>query len=65
MYYTLFRNGNIFTPIDRGAPAGGTAQGEVAQYPGGALLIHDGVVAAVGSEADVVAQVPTADTMQA
>jgi len=64
MYYTLFRNGNIFTPIDRGTPAGGTAQGEVAQYPGGALLIHDGVVAAVGSEADVVGQVPVAATVQ-
>jgi len=64
MYYTLFRNANIFTPIDRGTPAAGKAQAELAEYPGGALLVHDGMVAAIGDEAEVVTKVPAAATIQ-
>ena len=64
MYYTLFRNANIFSPIDRGMPAAGKHQAELAQYPGGALLVHEGMVVAVGDEAEVVAQVPAAATVQ-
>jgi imidazolonepropionase len=64
MDYTLFRNANIFTPIDRGTPAAGDDQDELAHYSGGALLVHDGLVVAVGAEPEVVAQIPPSATVQ-
>jgi imidazolonepropionase len=64
MNYTLFRNANIFTPIDRGTPAAGSDQTELARHPGGSLLVHDGLVVALGAESEIVAQIPAAATVQ-
>ena len=64
MDYTLFRNANIFTPIDRGTPAAGDDQDELAHHSDGALLVHDGLVVAVGAEPEVVAQIPPSATVQ-
>lgn len=64
MYYTLYRNAEIYTPIDRGKPAAGKGQAELAHYPGGALLVHEGKVVAIGSEQEVVEQVDQAATVQ-
>jgi len=64
MYYTLFRNANIYTPQDSGKPAAGRRQDDLAQYPGGALLVHEGMVATIGEEREVVATVPQNATVQ-
>lgn len=58
MSYTLFRNAEIYTPIDRGSAAGGWYQGELAHYPAGALLVREGLVTAVGAEQEVRNQIP-------
>lgn len=49
----LFRNANIYTPIDRGKPSAGAAQAEVTSYIGGALLARDGLIERVGDQGDV------------
>lgn len=64
MYYTLFRNANIYTPEDGGKARAGKEQAELAHYADGALLVHDGLIVAVGSESAVVEQVPAAATVQ-
>jgi imidazolonepropionase len=46
----LFRNARIFTPVDRGAPLAGKAQGEVAHFPKGAIYAWDGIIKAIGEE---------------
>lgn len=63
MKYTLFRNCDIYSPIDLGRPCGGPAQGALAHYPNGAMLVAaDGRIAAVGSEMAVKEQLDlTAD----
>lgn len=50
MIRKLFRNGRIFTPIDRGVPLSGELQGEVAHIPRGAIVTRDGLIEAVGEE---------------
>lgn len=55
MAYTLFRNCNIYSPVDLGGPCGGTEQGRLVHYPDGALLAgDDGRIVAIGSEDEVV-----------
>ena len=51
----LFRNTTIFTPVDTGRPHSGRAQGELAHFVEGALLVEDGLITAVGPEHDVLA----------
>jgi imidazolonepropionase len=64
MSYTLFRNANIFTAVDSGRPAAGSAQGALAHYPAGCLLVHRGKVVAVGTEPEVVKCVPVSANVQ-
>jgi len=64
MSYTLFRNGEIFTPKDLGKPAVGSRQADIAHFPGGAILVHDGLVTAIGREEQVVIHVPALATVQ-
>jgi imidazolonepropionase len=52
---TLFRNAAIYTPVDRGGPARGKNQGELAHTPKGALLVEEGLILAVGEEAEFAA----------
>lgn len=49
----LFRNANIYTPLDPGTPLGGSRQGEIAHIPRGAVVVLDGLIEAVGVEKDV------------
>jgi imidazolonepropionase len=49
----LFHNARITTPRDPGHALSGAAQGRVESFESGALLVEDGLVAAVGPEADV------------
>ncbi len=51
----LFRKARIYTPVDEGRPRAGKAQGELAHFPQGALLVEDGLIAAVGNEPEVLA----------
>ncbi len=50
---TLYRNANIYTPVDSGRPHGGTVQGDLQHYPQGSFLVKDGKIAAIGSETDL------------
>lgn len=54
----LFRNARIYTPIDPGRPLAGKNQGELAYFSHGALLIEDGMITAVGDEAEVLPHLP-------
>ncbi|KJR99695.1 MAG: imidazolonepropionase [Desulfobulbaceae bacterium BRH_c16a] len=51
----LFRNARIYTPLDTGRPRAGKAQGELAHFPQGAMLVENGLIAAIGNEPEVVA----------
>lgn len=64
MFYTLYRNAEIYTAKDEGKPAAGIRQGDIVHYAGGTMLVHDGMVAAIGSEPEVVAVVPAGATVQ-
>lgn len=48
-----FRNARIFTPRDTGKPLGGNAQDDLLVFEHGALAVRDGVILAVGDEAQV------------
>ncbi|WP_136807626.1 imidazolonepropionase [Desulfosediminicola flagellatus] len=50
---TLYRNANIYTPVDSGRPHGGTVQGDLQHYPQGSFLVKDGKIAAIGSDTDL------------
>jgi imidazolonepropionase len=54
----LFRNARIYTPIDQGRPRAGKAQGELAHYRQGAMLVEDGRIAGIGEEGQILSQVP-------
>jgi imidazolonepropionase len=54
MTQQLFYNARIYTPVDRGRPRSGQAQGELVHYPHGALLVTDGRIKAIGDKAQVV-----------
>ncbi len=60
----LFRNARIYTPVDEGRPRAGKAQGELAHFPHGALLVEDGLIAAVGNEPEVLAKTTKAREIQ-
>ena len=53
MTTTLFRNASIFTPLGGSKPLAGKNQGRVVEYDGGALLSENGIIAAIGPEAEV------------
>ncbi len=59
----LFRNARIYSPVDKGRPRAGQAQGELANYPQGALLVQNGLIVALGDEAEVMAMVSPAETL--
>lgn len=48
MTATLYKKARIYTPVDAGSAPGGKKQGELACFPDGALLVEDGMVAALG-----------------
>ncbi|MFH2091806.1 MAG: imidazolonepropionase [Pseudomonadota bacterium] len=48
MTQQLFYNANIYSPMDKGRPLSGKAQGELAFFFKGALLVENGLIAAVG-----------------
>jgi len=53
----LFRNANIYTPVDRGAALAGKSQGLVVQFERGALYSVNGAIQAVGADREVLAVV--------
>lgn len=53
MAIKLFKNANIYTPTDRGAPASGRDQGLLDHFECGALLVEDGTIIAVGNMDDM------------
>jgi imidazolonepropionase len=55
----VFRNCRIFTPVDRGRPAAGKMQGELAHYPQGAVLVENGLIKQVGPESDIIRKAST------
>ncbi len=57
----LFRNANIYTPLDPGTPLGGSRQGEIAHIPRGAMVVCNGLIEAVGVEKDVISGLSPGD----
>jgi imidazolonepropionase len=55
MIRKLFRNGNIFTPVDRGVPLAGERQGDVTHIPNGAIYTRGCLIEAIGDEKEVLA----------
>ncbi|CAG37080.1 imidazolonepropionase [Desulfotalea psychrophila] len=55
MSHQLFRNTRIYSPMDSGQPSAGKAQGKLAHFPNGALLVADGLIVAMGDEEAVLA----------
>lgn len=55
MICKLFRNAHIVTPVDSGTPSAGKFQGRVRILNQGALLVCDGLIAHIGTEAEVLA----------
>ena len=53
MTIKLYRNANIYTPVDEGVPLCGQAQGKVKEIKNGAMLVKDGLIEKIGSEAEV------------
>jgi imidazolonepropionase len=53
MVRKLFRNCHIFTPVDRGVPLSGKHQSDILNFPKGAIYSKDGIIVAVGNEAEV------------
>lgn len=49
----LFLNARIYTPVDKGRPCCGKAQGELASYPQGALLVKDGRIEDIGNRGTI------------
>lgn len=49
----LFTNAGIYTPVDQGVPLSGPSQGELSHFARGALLVKDGLIAAVEREEQV------------
>lgn len=64
MSQQLFRNTTIYSPIDTGQPRAGKAQGELAHFQQGALLVEDGLIVAVGDEEKVLSAVTAAGEVQ-
>ena len=60
----LFRNTTIYTPVDLGRPRVGKAQGELAHFAKGALLVEDGLITAVGDEHEVLAGIKAVGEVQ-
>ena len=50
MTIKLLKNAKIFTPVDHGRPLAGKAQGVLNHFPNGAMLIENGIIAAIGDE---------------
>jgi imidazolonepropionase len=55
MVRKLFRNANIFTPVDRGVALAGDLQGDVTHIPKGTIYTRGGQIEAIGDEKEVLA----------
>ncbi|NOR23782.1 MAG: imidazolonepropionase [Desulforhopalus sp.] len=64
MSQQLFRNTTIYSPIDNGQPRVGKAQGKLAQFQKGALLVEDGLIMAMGDEEEVLVAAKGAGELQ-
>ncbi len=53
MSIQLFKNANIYTPIDKGSPAAGKEQANLAHFASGAIVVEDGVITAIGNIDDI------------
>lgn len=60
----LFRNTNIYSPVDKGQPRVGKAQNELAHFQKGALFVEDGLIVAIGDEDEVFAVAKAAGEVQ-
>jgi imidazolonepropionase len=58
MTSVLFRNAEIFTPVDEGRPLQGNGQSRVRHIEKGAVLCRDGVIEEIGPEKEVLPDAP-------
>jgi len=64
MTQQLFHHTTIYSPVDKGRPLAGSAQGELAHFKSGALLVEDGLIVAVGDKAKVWAATKGAEELE-
>ncbi|MBF0211848.1 MAG: imidazolonepropionase [Desulfamplus sp.] len=53
MAIKLFKNANIYTPIDKGSPSAGKEQNLLKNFPKGGIVVKDGVITAIGNIDDI------------
>lgn len=53
MTIKLFKNANIYTPVDRGSAASGKDQGTLNHFENGAILVKDGIITDIGNLSDI------------
>lgn len=61
MIRKLVRNFSLFTPLDFGRPAAGDKQGDLLHIPHAAILIENGLIAQLGAEHEVLANLPSGE----
>ncbi|MBF0377536.1 MAG: imidazolonepropionase [Desulfamplus sp.] len=49
----LFKNANIYTPIDKGKPCAGASQGVLNHFENGAILVKNGIIVDIGNIDDI------------
>ncbi len=57
----LIRNAAIYTPRDQGRPAAGPQQDKLIHFSRGAILIKDGMIAKIGDEQTLLAEISSED----
>jgi len=53
MTIKLFKNANIYTPVDKGSPVAGKAQALISHFGNGAMLVENGIITDIGNIADI------------
>ncbi|MBF0573568.1 MAG: imidazolonepropionase, partial [Desulfamplus sp.] len=53
MTIKLFKNANIYTPIDKGKPCSGESQGDLNHFENGAILVKNGIIVDIGNIDDI------------
>ncbi len=54
MTIKLFRNARIYTPKDKGKPLARENQGNINNFPHGAILVENGLIVDIGNEKEVI-----------
>ncbi|MBF0302457.1 MAG: imidazolonepropionase [Desulfamplus sp.] len=54
MAINLFKNANIYTPVDNGSPASGKSQSNINHFQNGAIVVENGIITEIGDIDDLI-----------